>query len=520
MHKEKISIPEGLKGQFRNVVNTRCGLYFKDYDLKDLEQAVGVRMQACNIDSPAAYYNLLIFSEKREDEFRELLNLLTIKHTYFFRNEPQFKALKERILPDIMERRLRQAGEREAAPKGNTIQKPVIRIWSAGCSTGEEPYTIAMVLKDTIPDPEAWDVQIVATDASTEALENARKGVYGVNSMKLVDQEHKDRYFIERKHSGIDARYELKDEIKKMVHFSFFNLMEEDYPAGFDIIFCRNVVIYFELETTIRVMNKFAKSLNEDGYLFIGYSESLQFISDHFRMIDWEDAIFYAKVKEGREAPRFRPFGPAEREPVRVEISVEQFEKAVEELSRAEVAADTHKEAERHKSSKRLKELLIEAVKAFHLKQYEEAIALAEEARKVDQDAVEPYYLVAEISANQGRPELAKENLRMALGKDMMFAPAHYLMGSLHIQENSHEEAKNSLKKAIYLDHGFSLAHFGLANIYRDSGNIASALREYRNTLNILSKASLYDIVPYSGGFNTVTLASVCKSNIERLKSA
>jgi chemotaxis protein methyltransferase CheR len=111
MRTENTAFPEELRLQFRNVVNTRCGLYFRDYDLRDLDKAIAERMRAIGMESPASYYNLLIFSEKREDEFRELLNILTIKHTYFFRNEPQFKVLKERIIPEIMERRLRPTND-------------------------------------------------------------------------------------------------------------------------------------------------------------------------------------------------------------------------------------------------------------------------------------------------------------------------------------------------------------------------------------------------------------------------
>ncbi len=175
-------------------MTARSGLYFKDYDLRDLEKGLMCRMCERKIDSPLTYYHLLTVSEGKEEEFRELLNHLTVNHTYFFRNEPQFKTLKEKILPEVIARkRNRMIGNHREADG-----KPSLRIWSVGCSTGEEPYSIAIVVKEAIPDSKNWDIQILATDASTSALEAARKGTYGLNAMRLVSKEQKDLYFIER----------------------------------------------------------------------------------------------------------------------------------------------------------------------------------------------------------------------------------------------------------------------------------------------------------------------------------
>jgi chemotaxis protein methyltransferase CheR len=482
-------------------------------------------MKACSFDTVLAYYAYITSSEKKDDELRELLNRLTINHTYFFRNEPQFKVLKEKILPELIERKLSSLRGREApeaiskleiasspsAPSNDGF-RPTIRIWSAGCSTGEEPYTIAMIIKDVIPDTENWDIQILATDASTQALEAARKGVYSVNSMRLVDDYHKNRYFTERPGGGLDARYAIHDDIKKMVNFSFFNLMDEDCPRGFDIIFCRNVTIYFELETTIRVMNKFSESLDDDGYLFIGYSETLQFISDKFKMISWDDAIFYLKAKEGVVPKQFIPAKPRP-----MELRVDDI---LVRISKAEFEAVSLERIDKKRRAPEFEERIVRAMKAMHTKNYEEALSLTEEAKPLEKTAPDPYYIAAEVYTNQGKFKEAKDDLYAALNKDMMFAPAHYLFGYIYTEEGKMEAAEESYRRALYLDSEFSLAHFSLANMYRGKNRTDDALREYRNTLNILSKFKPYDIVAYSGGFNTATLASVCKNNVERLKTA
>jgi len=490
--------PEGSKNKFRNFVTSRCGLYFKDHDLGSLEDAIVERTKACGFDSVERYYTYLTYSSEKETEFRELLNLLTIKHTYFFRNEPQFKVLRERVLPEIIERKKR-------AP---AALKPALRIWSAGCSTGEEPYSIAMAVADVIKDLDEWSVQIIATDASTSALEKSKAGIYGKSPIMLVDERHKKKYFIEQPGPGGRPQYAVCDTIKKMVHFSYLNLMDKKLPGGFDIIFCRNVVIYFELETTIKLMDRFHSSLADDGYLFIGYSESLQFISDKFRMENWKESVFYRKSREAAVPGGGVP-SPA----------AGTVEEVIEEISKAELEAEKKVELKRHVTPpERIESLLVQIMKAFHLKRYDEALSLIDKAQAIDNSAVDTYYLAAEIYANQGKLDTAKERLQAVLELNELFTPAYYLFGSIYTEEGNLEKAEKNLKKALYLDADFALAYFSLATVYRKEGRVNEALRGYRNTLNVLLKDVPDAIIAYSGGFNSGTLISMCKNNIERLK--
>ena len=501
-----MNIPVELRRRFKDLMTGRSGLYFKDYDLRDLENALLYRMHERKIDSPITYYNLLMASEEKEDEFRELLNDLTVNHTYFFRNEPQFKVFKERILPEVIARKT----DRMVKDPRGIDEKPSLRVWSAGCSTGEEAYSIAIAMREAIPDLKKWNIQIIATDASTSALEAARKGIYGRNSMRLVSQEKKDLYFIDKGGDGRNAEYELRDVIKDMVRFDYFNLMEENYLMGFDIIFCRNVTIYFEIETTARVMDKICHSLDDDGYLFIGSSESLQFISNKFKMLDWEDAIYYRKCKDKEVLSELKVDVPP-----RVEV-----DRVLEEISRKELEAQLKEcTITEIQSAKNIDELLAEVIKHMHIKKYYVALDLIEKAHKMNRDAVEPYYLEAEVLSSLARFEEAKDRLKTALKLNPLFAPAHYLYGSLFSEEGKVEEAKKSFKKALYLNKDFTLARFGLANIYKNEGKPHEAIREYRSTLNILSKNALEDIIAYSGGFSAMAVAGVCRSNIERLKN-
>ncbi len=506
--KNRIKIPADLTKKFRETVTRHSGLYFKDQGLGNLEDTILQRMEVLGLTAPAGYYVYLTTSEERESEFRELLNLLTVNHTYFFRNESQFKALRENILPEIIKRKLRVKGVR-----------PSLRIWSAGCSTGEEPYSIAMVIRDLIGEMEEWDITILATDASSSALTRARRGIYGKSSMRLVEKDIRAKYF----QPVPDTReYRVREEIRGMVRFDYLNLVNSGFLNGFDLIFCRNVVIYFKLETMVELMNRFYSSLDDKGFLFVGYSESLQFISDRFELVESVDAIIYRKSLPGcprysgaEASPQQSALSEVSHPPLEMKIKTARVEEILKEISRAEVKADEVKTAA---SPGEMERILVESVKALHLKQYDRTIELAEKARYLDRSAVEPYYLAAEAYANRGEFGLAREELNAALTKDLMYAPAHYLLGVIHREEDGSASAEERFRKALYIDGDFIMALFQLAGLYKDEGRDEDALRQYRNTMNTLSGLGSSEIIAYSGGFNASTLISICRSNIERLK--
>ncbi len=463
--------PEELRNKFKNYISGRCGLYFKDHDLKNLENAVSQRVKTCGLGSASAYYTYLTSSVKKEIEFRELLNLLTVNHTYFFRNKPQLKALKEKILPEIIK-----------AKKKNLNDKASLRIWSAGCSTGEEPYTLAILIREVIKDLDNWDIEIYATDASTEALQRAKEGLYKENSIKHMSKEYRTKYFKEienpEQNHHYAMQYALHKSIKQMVLFDYLNLIEDNFPWGFDIIFCRNVIIYFELKTTIKVMNKLHSCLADNGYLFVGYSESLQFISDKFKMNFWQDSIFYRKAPKASVSQVEIP------KPSSSEVKTVEVKKIMGEISKAKLMAEEKAEA--------------------HAK---------------DKKAIEPYYLAAKNYMDQGNFTKAKEELKFVLKLDSLFAPAHYLFGAIYMEEDKLEQAKKSIKQTLYLDKNFTPAYYYLAAIYSKEGRTRDAVRQYRNTVELLSKEPPDRIIAYCGGFNAATLISVCINNIERIKT-
>lgn len=502
-----MNFPKELQDQIKTHIADRCGLYFRDHDLKNLESGVKQRMKASGFDSVHSYYLYLTTSVEKEAEFRELLNLLTINHTYFFRNEPQCLAFKDQVLPELIERKTRRLFE------SSTGGKPLLRIWSAGCSTGEEPYTIAMILREVIPHPEDWDIEILATDASSEAIEKAKRGIYGENSMRLVEEPYRSKYFTKEASPKPGAEWKLSDGIKHMVKFGFLNLVADPYPSELDVVFCRNVTIYFETKTTIKIMEDFAANMTDPGYLFLGYSESLQFLTDKFRMASWQDGIYYRKAtgkpEEAMSAPAWQSQGTG-------------ADAYVEEMPLPKLAAIVEHQEPVILTPEEFEAVRQQIIRLIFLKEYTQAMALIEKVSIEGDQMADIHYLAADILANRNRHEEAKARLKKALAINALFAPAYYLLGCIELEEGRTAQSKEHLNRALYIDKDFVMARFYMAHVLRSEGRASEAIREYRNTLAALSKGApgpRSQMTLQSSGFNLATLKSVCSDNLERLKT-
>jgi len=265
---------------FKGLIYDESGMYLAEAKKDFLENRLAKRMRATNMTTPYWYYRFLL--ENRKAELLVLLDTLTINETSFFRNEPQFELFKNVVLPDVLERRKRGI-ERK------------LRIWSAGCSTGEEPYSIAMTVLDTVPYPDHWDIKIYASDLSLKALEAAHAGVYASAKVReTVPPETLARYFEPR---GGEAR--VIDSVRRRVVFDYHNLKHDNGLRDLDVIFCRNVMIYFDEEEQKRLVNKFYLGLAPDGYLLIGHAESLHGWNMNFRFLHDNKGTAYKKSGTG-----------------------------------------------------------------------------------------------------------------------------------------------------------------------------------------------------------------------------
>lgn len=282
--KPDIKMTDGEFGQIRDFIYDYCGLHFDLESKYLLEKRLNKRLTHYKLTCFRDYYYQLRYSRDRENELATVIDLLTTNETYFFREDFQLKTFTDEILPEIMQKK-RRFGDRS------------LRIWSAGCSSGEEPYTIAMLLQQH-PELRRWDIEIVGTDISNQVLAIAREGVYGENSLRSTDDYYRQRYF-----SNQGDRLRISDHIRRLVTISHLNLLDTTRVAllgRMDAIFCRNVIIYFDLLAKKKVIATLHNQLHRGGFLLLGHSESLMNVSTEFDLRHFTHDMVYQRPDNSR----------------------------------------------------------------------------------------------------------------------------------------------------------------------------------------------------------------------------
>lgn len=258
------------------------GIYKADDKLYLLADGCGRRMKQLAARTPREYWDHLTAQPNRDGELRQLLNEITIGETCLFRSQPQLDALRKVILPELVAEKTKQITKR-------------LRIWSAGCSTGEESYTLAMnLLEENERLLKGWTVEILATDLNDRSVETAKTGIYGDYALRSTTDYFRRKYF-----AIVDEKkLQVRPEVKKLVSFSRLNLQDDSkmlFMKGMDLIFCCNVLIYFDGASKSKVINHFFSNVNFGGYLFLGISESLMKLNDQFHLVHFPGAIGYWK---------------------------------------------------------------------------------------------------------------------------------------------------------------------------------------------------------------------------------
>jgi chemotaxis protein methyltransferase CheR len=263
----------------RDFVYQHCGLNFTEDSKYLLEKRLGKRLQQHQLKSFKDYYYFLRYNPNKDQELSEVIDQLTTNETYFFREDFQLRTFVEDILPEIRKRKEQQ-------------NKQTLRIWSAGCSSGEEPYTIAMLLLDQ-PWLRNWRIEVIGTDISQRVLHMAREGVYGDSSFRNTESLQKSRFFTE--HAG---KLRINDDVRNLVSISHLNLFDASRIAllgKMDVIFCRNVIIYFDQAGKRNVIDNFFQRLLPEGFLLLGHSESLINLSTAFQLRHFKHDMVYQK---------------------------------------------------------------------------------------------------------------------------------------------------------------------------------------------------------------------------------
>ena len=410
-----------------------AGLVFDESRRAGLTAVVEDRLQVTGAETVADYLALLATADPDGAEAQRLLDGVTVQETHFFRNTPQMEVLRRRVLPEL----LRRAAGRE---------RP-LTIWSAGCSTGEEPYTLAMLLLELSPMLASQArARIVGTDVSTEALRAARRATYAGRTLDAVPEMLRDRWF-ERRPGGALG---VKEAARSLVELQRHNLVTEPAPfaAGeVDLVVCRNVTIYFNRATTGALVGTFHDVLAEGGYLLLGHSETLWQVSDAFSLVSVGDAFVYRRSHDARRGavlPRHRRAVPARPAPARalpVPAAAANIQAGPVVLSpgarRAGRAAD-------HGASG----FLSTARSHLAAGDYGSAAATAEDAIRADQLLGPAYVVLGRARASLGQDAAAVDPLRKAVYLDPAAGDAHFLLAGALSRLGQHGAAAVSYRAA------------------------------------------------------------------------
>jgi chemotaxis protein methyltransferase CheR len=467
----KVTLTNDQFDTLRTLLSDVAGLVFDDTRRESMAYSIAERLRETGARDVSSYLERLADATERQ----RLVDEVTIQETHFFRNPPQVRALRQHVLPELL---------KHAEKNGKRL-----RIWSAGCSTGEEPYSVAMLLRELLPSTDGWDVKVLATDVSQRALVAARAGRYGARAVMNATPDELARFFV----AHPDDTYEVRPEVRELVEIRHHNLVTEPVPfpsnERIDLVLCRNVTIYFSRDTTIELMKRLHTCLRDGGYLFLGHSETLWQVSDDFRLVSLgtgESAAFVYRRLD-TVTPERRAILPDRRtgedpKPAERRLRARRAEKApkpVKPVVKTVVAPPPVPVVES------ADELVAQARSALAKGRYDDAAALADKA-------------------------VALEPLR---------GEAFYLRGLALVDLGEDDKALVELRKAVYLEPEMGFAHFLLAGVLDRLGDRPASAREYAAAADTLGLAPGDATAEELGGRSVRELAQLCRQLERRYSS-
>jgi chemotaxis protein methyltransferase CheR len=468
------TLPAPLLSSLSELLAARTGLHFPEERWGDLERGITAASPDFGMPDAQSCANRLLSAPITQREIEILGRCLTVGETYFFREKGSFDVLEQHIVPALL--RAREGSERR------------LRIWSAGCCTGEEPYSIAMLLDRMVPQAGAWNVTLLATDINLAFLRKAAAGEYGEWSFRSAPGWIRDRYFQPRR----DGRFKLDERIRKRVAFSYLNLADDTYPSltnntnAMDVIFCRNVLMYFSAERARTVIDKLYRALVDGGWLIVSPAETSSTLFSGFTTVEFDGAILYRKDASAT-APRFVSHVPA---PVADSLQPSW------RLARENTPAGNMPAGEAFPEAMPAP---LPSADAGH----DSAPIPAEPDRPSRK---------ARDCANQGRLDEAAEWCREAIAADKLNPAHHYLLAAIQQEQGQGDDAAQSLARALYLDPNFAIAHYALGNLRQAQGRHSEAQRHFANALASLRAHPPGEVLPESDGLTAGRLAEIIES--------
>ena len=458
-----VRLSEGQMARFTTFVETRIGLRFSPSNRGQLEQSIAHAASETGFPSSVEFVEWLTLSPLSKEQLETLASHLTVGETYFWRDKEIFRVFQERVIPELVARR-REEGK-------------FLRIWSAGCATGEEPYSIAILLKETIADISEWNVTILATDINPQFIEKAVRGVYRDWSFRDAPSWLGEKYFV----AAEDGGFEISPSLRGMVDFRMLNLAEDTYPSLFsntnamDLVFCRNVLMYFSPQVMRKVVERLSRSLTAGGWLIVSPTEIPQVQGAPFGVVMLSGVHLLRK----EEAPQAQSMAP----------SVERLDSPA---SRSEVPFPAPAFC--------LEERLERAADLYRRGLYVEAVEALCGLLCVAPENGDVLALLARSYANLGRLPLAREWCEKAIRADRLSPSRHFLLATIMQEQGDPQGAQWSLRQALYADPDFVLAHFSLGHSMLRLGKKRDGERHLRNALSLLQEHEREETIPESDG--------------------
>jgi chemotaxis protein methyltransferase CheR len=484
------TLPDIKLQKLSEFIELKLALHFPKERWDDLERNIRSAAKEFEYQDVDSFIQHIVSSPLTREHSELLAAHLTISETYFWREPESFEVLEQMILPELI--RLRQKNNKR------------IRIWSAGCSGGEEPYSIAIALTRIIPDIKNWNISILATDINPRNLQKAVTGEYGAWSFRTSPKWLKEKYFIEKN----KGHFQIIPAIKNMVTFEYLNLAENDYPSplnhtnAMDIIYCRNVLMYFNQERFRLVAKGLYNSLIEGGYFVVSSSElSTQNFPD-FLPVNIPGFVLYQKNSSNKRKQNKNEISETKPEPTPV------FVQDLVKPNLSETESSVFKEEDILQTTDQIYE---EILNTYSKGNYPEVI---NRLQKVDLSPDEQILLIRAY-ANTGKLSDALTECQKAILTRKLDSKIHYLYASILQELKQPDEAIAALKRAIYIDPDFVLSYYSLGNLYLKKGNMDATKKYYKNILSIINKWSDDEIVPESEGLTTGRFKQIINATLK-----
>ena len=491
--------------RFRATIAVRLGLWFDDAKLEQLAGVLGRRLLAVDDDAPH-YLAQLEGQMQARVELREIAQELTVGETYFFRHTDQFRAFSEVALPERAEAR-------------GALRK--LSLLSAGCSSGEEAYTLSILAREYLTDA-LYEVSVLAVDVNPRALERARAARYSQWALRETPANVRELYF------SLEGRdYVLGKAVRDSVQFEEENLVADDswLPESFDVIFCRNVLMYFTPENAERVVSRFARALAPGGFLFLGHAENLRGLSQDFELCHTHGTFYYRrKGAIGLRAPR-APTVATVAAPTRAAHALDWASTWLETVQRSsdrirvltEPRAPEPRAASRPDRAETAAIDLGLALELLSHERFAEALeVLARMPARIARDA-DAVLLRAALLTHCDRLEESEHACIELLALDGLNAGAHYLRSLCRERLGDTRAAIEHAQIASYLDPAFAMPHVHLGLMARRAGDRSTAQRELNSAALLLQREDASRLLLFGGGFSREGLVALCRSELERL---